>query len=242
MKFGCIIRSVGERTENLCVEAVRRYLPEENVDIVRNVRPFHMAVRRMFDIANGKDYDWYLGLDADVVLIDAWLNHVQDAVNNLKGDCHKIIFLVKDRFIAVPTFYGIHLYNHKYTNEAIRILKRTQQDTKPEGNLRHHMSCPQFLYKKGILGYHGYLQYCKDIFARFALRYSRDKSYVIKHQVFKDMDEEKRIAKMGWEYAQSNKMDFTDFAIRDKFSGKFTELPELDMSLDEFYKQFGDKE
>ena len=161
MNIGCIIRSVGERTERLCIESVERCLPSSRIHILKNVYPFHNAVKQMFNIAKKHKYDWYLGLDADVILIEHWLKRAIYTVENLQNQHYKIEFPLFDRFLK-QTMYGVHFYNNLFTEEANTILNETKDNTKPEGNIRHKISCPQYLDRCGHIGYHGYNQYYRD--------------------------------------------------------------------------------
>jgi hypothetical protein len=237
MNIGCIIRSVGERTEKLCIDSVKRHLAEDSIHMIRNVKPFSSALDRMFEIAIENDYDWYFGLDADVILVKDWLDKLNTVVSNLDRDCYRIDFPVKDRFLDKITYAGTHFYNHRFTREAQKMLERTRNDNKPEGNIRHLMSQKEHLEKDVCLGYHGFEQYRRDIFARFALRYKRDSRYVKRHRIFREMDEEKEVAKAGWEYAKTSDLDFTNFDSREVFLKKTEKLDPLKIPLDDFYKK-----
>ena len=68
MKFGIFIRSVGERTEKLCIEACKQSLDSSKIHLIKNYYPAHKAYAKMFRMADELGYDWYLGLDADVIL------------------------------------------------------------------------------------------------------------------------------------------------------------------------------
>jgi hypothetical protein len=234
VKIGCIIRSVGERTESLCVESAKQFLSEENVHLIRNVKPFSLAVKKMLDIAEDSEYDWYFGLDADIVLVEGWMDKVKIVLEEMKGEYYRVDFPIYDRFLPTTT-YGVHFYDNRYTKEVKKILETTKSDNKPEGNIRHKMSAPCYNEPDLILGYHGYHQYYRDIFSRFALRYQRDRRYVRRYKIFDKMDKEKEIAKKGWEFAKGNKIDFNNAENRTLYNGE--EIGDLDLSLEEFYKE-----
>jgi len=73
MRFGVFIRSIGERTEQLCAESCYQCLPPENVHILRNYYPSYNVYRAMFQEALKLGYEWYMGLDADVILLPGWM-------------------------------------------------------------------------------------------------------------------------------------------------------------------------
>lgn len=236
--IGVIIRSVGERTENLCVEAVTR--ETDQVDLVKNVYPFTEAVRRMIRIAEEKKYEHYLGLDADVILKPGWLQRITEDVKSMK-DFFKIEYGIMDRFIRGTAFFGVHIYNSAYNFKMLRALTGTVNTSKPEGNIRHvikkdHVQIPE------PIGYHGFEQWKRDIFNRWALRALRNPEALKRYGLFiGELDKEEKLAKMGWDYGMRNrdqmrhlldyrnKLDITTIGVQ--------ELGELKLTLYEFYKK-----
>ena len=232
MNIGCIIRTVGERTVGLCFDSVRESLPEQDIHIVRNAKPFSSALDQMLDIVDENNYDWYWGLDADVVLKDGWYDDVQKYTHL---DAYRVDFPIIDRFVG-KEIYGSHFYNGKYTDEVREHLEVTRNTNKPEGNIRHKMSNPEVLAKDTV-GYHGFMQYHRDIFSRFALRYKRDKNFVRYHRIFKEMDSEKEVAQSGWEYAKKNDVDFMNSDNKSIYYSYYDkDIEPLEINLVEFYK------
>ena len=190
----------------------------------------------MLDIAENSDYDWYFGLDADVVLKEGWIDDVHSVLKTNNKEYYRMDFLLKDRFVD-NEIYGAHLYNNKYTKEVKEKLLKTKDQSKPEGSIRHIMSPGNLNVEKIFLGYHGYFQYRRDIFSRFALRYSRDKNFVKKHKIFSKMDEEKVVAKKGWDFAKECGKDFCHADNRSYYDDFYKDdLEPLDITLDEFYR------
>ncbi len=202
MNFGVIIRSIGERTEELCYESVRQSVAESDIHILRNYYPSYKVFLEMFKIAKKMEYDWFLGLDADVILCENWLDLFKSKIENKNcDDIFRVQFYVKDGITFNNLVRGNNFYNGrflelstKYLKENIRIGKywflykrgnyNTGYFTKPETSIRTH-----FREKKDILdaiydeiiGYHAYEQYYSEIFRQYITRKQRDAGFATKH-------------------------------------------------------------
>jgi hypothetical protein len=255
MKLGVIIRSTGERTHKLCCESVRQFVHDRNIHVINNTCPFSKAVEEMFEIAISTDWDWYIGLDADVILMRDWMPRVWRVFleeetkrafteNKTKvNDLFKIDFMLQDRFIGLTP--GVHFYNNRFSKKALEVLKLTKDSNKPEGNIRHKIGVP-FIQPNMTIGYHGYEQYYSDIFNRFVVRASRNPEYVDKHNIFKrDLSTEVNpvelvVAYDGWKYGIEDRrralkyMDATN--KQDISTYGFKELQPLDITLEKFYE------
>jgi hypothetical protein len=239
MKIGCIIRSVGERTENLCIDSVEQYISD--VNIIKNVSPFHKAVDQMFEYAAKQDWDWYIGLDADVILAPGWYDTLVNYLTHLEGNVFRIDFQIKDKFVD-PLLWGVHVYNNTHTSLLRDVLKKTTHLNKPESAIVHQLRThAKAINATGILlGYHGYHQYKKDIFNRFALRATRNPEWLEKYKLFKHYDEDTAIGKQGWKYGRKNikKIDFMDYNNKKDFENEY---PPLKITLEEFYKEIKER-
>jgi len=237
--FGVIVRSTRERTEKLCIKSVGR--ETDDIAVLRNACPFAEAVRTMMKVAEIRKWDKYLAIDADVVLIKGWHKSIKERMDKVEN-FYKMIFLVVDRFIPENIYRGIHLYNSTFHGNIIMALSHTYYTSKPEGNMRHIISNPQIACKD-ILGYHGFEQWHKDIFNRFALRAIRNPEYIKKYKIFDGkLDLEHEIAKAGWEYGIKHKKEIGRVLdARQKIGIEqfgFKEIDSLKISLKEFYQKW----
>lgn len=217
MNFGVIIRSIGERTETLCLEACRRVLPKSKIHIVRDYYPTYRAYRQMYNISLEKEYDWYLGLDADVVLKDNWLDVAEKKINELAGeDYFGFSFSIRDKFLR-NLDRGNHFYCGRFTKRALWFLEnRTRDSLKPESYISRYLKSDNppkkgRYFKDIVIGYHGYEQFYKHIYYRFLLRRFRiqrdpegKEKYVNLFKNVKNLgDLDFYAGKLGWEYAES---------------------------------------
>lgn len=237
MKFGVIIRSIGERTEDLCFQSANLWIKKEEISIIKDVSPSYLAYKKMFEIAQERKYDWFLGLDADVILSPNWFDLFKTELLKINPEnVFKITFSVVDRITEQNLFRGVHFYNGKYINECIEYLKITTFAT-------NHSSLYKFLGKKSyylkpesslseialkrknlntltvnnVIGLHGFDQYYSEIFRQYYVRHNRSPNFINEYPNIFNLDKddkiltlERRAAKFGWEYAKWNKVKQID--------------------------------
>lgn len=242
MRFGAIIRSFGERTKWLCHDSIINRLPEKNIHFIKNVFPFSEVVEQMIVLASEKGYDWYIGVDADIVLVPDWLKRIENTLREIKDidSYYKIDFQLKDKFVNNTLIYGLHLYNGKYNKQMFDILKTTKNTSKPEGNIRHKINAKFINLVSGPIGYHGYEQYYRDIYSRFAIRSFRNVEDIQRYNLFEDKDEDNVVGYKGWKYGLKNKesilslLDANNRITASKFGYK-EKKDLLNIGLEEFY-------
>lgn len=199
LNFGVIIRSIGERTEKLCYESVRQYISEDKIHILRNYYPSTKAFLKMFEIAKNQNYDWFLGLDADIVLGKNWFDLFKSKVKDEKtNDFFRIHFFVKDGITHTNLVRGNNFYNAKYLKLSEKYLRynikvgnswfyyklmglSTELFTKPESSILIHFEKKHSIFNKvfdEVIGYHSYEQYYSEIFRQYITRRVRDPEYI----------------------------------------------------------------
>lgn len=199
MNFGVIIRSIGERTEKLCYESVKQYIAEDNIHILRNYYPSTKAFLKMFEIAKNQKYDWFLGLDADVVLRKNWFDLFKSKLKDEEtNNFFRIHFFVQDDITHTNLVRGNNFYNAKYLELSEKYLKYnikvgeswshdafkdlpTILFTKPESSIHIHFERNHNIFNKlfdEVIGYHSYEQYYSEIFRQYITRRVRDPEYI----------------------------------------------------------------
>ncbi len=195
MNFGVVIRSIGERTEQLCYDSVAQCLPKQKIHIVKNYYPSYNAYLKMFQIAKKEKYDWFLGLDADVILKPNWYKLFLEKIADGKcDDLFRIHFYVQDQITEQKLVRGNNFYNGKYTQQSENFLKKcilvgkfwfyfknkgynSGYFTKPESSIRvlfrERLNIHDFIFNETI-GYHSYEAYYSEIFRQYLTRKKRD--------------------------------------------------------------------
>lgn len=247
MRIGAIVRSVGERTEGLCVEALSRGLKPENLDIVRGVFPFVETLKECYRIARRKGYDWFLTVDADMIVRSDWKGIVKKAINSHCSNKRvwEISFDLRDN-ITPKTINGLHVINGKFCDVLLKAANNVQNPLRPEQDIRWEVrsnNAKIVQLGKIVIGWHGYEQWRRDLFNRFVVKACRDAGYVKKHKLFKGslpLTKEQKVAKAGFEYGLENYHRLFDvFDHRFKLTLdtiNIKELSKIRFSLDYFYK------
>jgi len=246
MKLGAIVRSCGERTERLCIDSLKNELYKGDIKIIRNVYPFKETLKRCYSTAIQEKFDWYLCVDADMIMIRGWRELLETRLRFLgdKIETEKIWELnFKLEDVVDPNPIGdLRIINNKYSNELLYSYKQVKDSVKPEAaicsNIIKRLKVTRAIFRN-IIAYHGFDQYKRDVFNRFYIRACRDTSYVRKRGLFTEpLSDTDNIAKAGWDYGiehreaksldASKKIDITKL--------KYKELPPLDIDLNCFYR------
>ncbi|MBW4492119.1 MAG: hypothetical protein KME26_03330 [Oscillatoria princeps RMCB-10] len=171
-KIDLVFRTVGERTSKIALDLAVKNIGPSGVRILENVKPFSLAVQQM--LAAEYDCDFAVFMDADCLILEDMRPFLQE--NTLPyADCY-----VLDKFRG-----HIHCGVHIARIDVVRAMQKVgvpQDDAKyalrPESRIRDLALAQMGLEKvfKPFKIYHDYLQYCRDIFAKYALRELRSRT------------------------------------------------------------------
>lgn len=199
-----IIRSVGERTEDLCYRLINKQISSKNIHIV-NEKPFTNAIEKTFDIGIEKNRKWTLVIDADVLIkpkiIEEMFKEAESKDNKIFGISGKII----DKFLcASPRLAGNHLYRTKYLEEAKKFIPSPNKAIRPETYTKEKMESKKRLWESVpiVVGFHDYEQYYKDIYRKcftHSKKFSANVSEILAHWKKESKeDEDFRVALMAF--------------------------------------------
>jgi hypothetical protein len=163
-----IIRSAGERTENLCKELVlAQGLPEEDIAVIRQF-PFSRALRASYETGIALDRPWTLCLDADVLLLPNSIHEMISLVEKQDSSVFEIRGLILDKFFGGPRQGGIHLYRTSLLSNALKFIPQDQEQIRPEQHTLDAMKARGFPWKRVdyLIGIHDFEQYYADIFRK----------------------------------------------------------------------------
>ena len=239
MHFGIYIRSIGERTEQLCIDACGQYIDLKDIHVLRNYFPSYNVYREMFNSAIKSEYDWFLGIDADVILYEDWFKTVQKDIERcINKKVFKFTYLVDDYIFREPIDRGNHIYNNAFSKYALkelkknifisklpRFLKKYYQSgryLKPETSLRGRLlktnNLLNFNYTE-VIGVHGAEQYLSEVFRRFTVRANRNPEYINKYNflnesnqksLYQHGDIDRYVANVGWNYGIKHPIEKVD--------------------------------
>lgn len=239
MNLGVYIRSVGERTERLCVDSCSQHVNSRDIHVIRNYFPSYNVYREMFYRAWRSDYDWFLAVDADVVLLPNWYGLVIKQIKEVDPKTtFKFTFRVYDPIYDSRIHRGNHIYNNAFTNIAINALKKhifisklprlfkrffnSGYYLKPETSLRGRLlkthNLLNFDYSE-LIGIHGAEQYFREVFRTFLVRSKRNPEWIKKYDFLQKKNQQKLlqqneidryVANLGWHYGVNHNIDKVD--------------------------------
>lgn len=247
--FGVIIRSVGERTEKLCLDAIRLYAEPL---IIKNIHPHTKANLVMYENMLKNPKDWWLSVDADVVLKKDWI----DEMDKLIEGCDDILGSIPKEYEFILNKIhnrGCRTYNGKFIQNCYdnmnKVIQQATDNLFPEDWARKQIQ-EQFnvlkVKPKIKIGFHGCEQYYIHIYnayVRYAIRTrgAKDEAALIKNfrNPIQPNHQDRKVAIKGWNDGWSNPKlvktkDFTTYIKLD-----IPEKEPLDMTLEEFYEKYG---
>ena len=163
-----IIRSVEERTEQLCHELIlSQGIEPTNVSIVREA-PFSSALRRSFKIGIERGSVWTLCVDADLLLRPDSIRRMLQLADNLEESVFEIQGYILDKFFGGPRMGGIHLYRSNLLSKALSSMPEEDCDIRPECQTLQIMQSKgyRWISVPYIVGLHDFEQYYRDIFRK----------------------------------------------------------------------------
>ncbi|HDS05807.1 MAG TPA: hypothetical protein ENN95_02075, partial [Deltaproteobacteria bacterium] len=176
-----VIRTVGERTENLCRELVGKQIAQNNIHIVRE-NPFTEAVRETLSIGIRENRKWTFAVDADVLIRPGVIRELLDYAEKVSANVFKIGGKIIDKFLDSPREAGTHWYRTKLMNHAIGLIPQPDAAIRPETYMRNAMKKKGFTFIKTdiLTGLHDFEQYYRDIYRKCFVQAKKHQSRVLK--------------------------------------------------------------
>jgi hypothetical protein len=164
-----VVRSAGERTEALCLDAIRAQT-DARTEITRE-RPFANALRRSVRLGIEASKRWTLCVDADVLLAPGSIARLTEHLAAEPEAFFACAYLM-DKYYGLPMARGVHLYRTDALPEAEAAIP-TEDAERPETAMKEVLlgRGRKCVYVRGrVLGLHGFGQFYRDIFRTIATR------------------------------------------------------------------------
>lgn len=224
LNIGVIIRTTGERTEKLCLEAVEEFINIQDVTILRNISPPHAVYLQQFELMASRKYDYVMCIDADIILCKHWYSDILYMIKkNETKTWFSIIPITYDALTSKFLYRGIHIYNTEFSRLSYFFIKCSEYLFNNKNTARHinanftsRIESNLHKYYRGlnidmcsekiIIGWHGFEQYNYEIFRQYAMRHYRDPNFRHPHrtpflytrQPYKENSSDAVVARMGW--------------------------------------------
>lgn len=162
-----IIRTVGERTEQICLHHIAEELPERNIHVIRDL-PLKQSTIRLAQIAVEENRPWTLMLGADYIPRIGFIADLFEVSKTASDNIQFIKGTIIDKFLFElrGDVGGPLLQRTNLLKEWLEILPSIQNKSTTEA------SCQGHFYRKGYkahrgktwLALHDYEQHYKDIY------------------------------------------------------------------------------
>ena len=166
-----IIRSVGERTTQVCFNLLACQVPKEHIHIVRKT-PFSVALKSSFEFGIKAGRKWTLCVDADILVQSGGIAHMVQLGEEVEENVCLIQGMILDKFIncAWPTGRpgGPKFYRTALLSEAIKHIPSEGINIRPENHTLNKMRDAGYPWRsyEFIFGLHDYEQFYRDIFRK----------------------------------------------------------------------------
>lgn len=228
----CIVRSVNERTTELC-----RHLLEQQVDakdvVVVQEKPFSLAVRKSFELGIKRGLPWTLCLDADVLLRQGAVRELLDYAHDMEENIFEVQAMIRDKTMGIVRAAGNHLYRTSLLTEALKLIPSEGTTLRPETETLFRMARrgKPFIQAGFIVGLHDFEQSYSDLYKKSFLQGAKFKKYFppIYEQVIEAsrQDDDFKVIKRGLEDGYYYSFFDTVYVDSDKLPHLTAELKEL---------------
>jgi hypothetical protein len=163
-----IIRSCGERTEEICKELIlSQGIYEENITVIRK-SPFSLALQKSFEKGIQLNRPLTLCVDADVLLFQDAIHKMILFMEQQRPLIFEVQFLVLDKFFGGARQAGVHLFRTSILPIALGLIPSDP------GNIRPEQHTLEAMRKKGypsrridyLTGLHDFEQNYMDIYRK----------------------------------------------------------------------------
>lgn len=162
-----VIRSVGERTEGRCRDAIlAQGVPAENVVIIREI-PFSRAMRVGYQVGIEAGRPWTYCIDADVIMRPGAIDTVLAFAARQKANVFEVQAFVLDKLMVSLRMAGNHLFRTAHLERMIASIP--QQDVvRPETDAMRAMMGRGLEWRAvpHVIGLHDFGQANRDIFRK----------------------------------------------------------------------------
>lgn len=176
--FKFIVRSVGERTESVCVHLLKLQIQDcDTISVIRE--PSHAkAIEKTYTLGIESMADWVIAVDADVLFLPDAVSQIRKELDSCADDVFVINSAVFDKIYSMKRWAGVHVYRRAMLEELHDVFRKI----KDKPNLKIETAAikelqkknKQSLFSKNIVGTHDFRQFYKDIYRKAYLNTIRN--------------------------------------------------------------------
>lgn len=213
VNFEYVVRTIGERTEEVCVELVRRQKGENEKLSILTENTHVDAIDKTFMLGLRSDAEWLVAIDADMLLLPNGVSVMREEIKSCDANVFVAYPAVYDKLYSMRR-WGVTLYRTSMLEELYDVFKelKNKHHLKIEGGAIKEVAKREkeiFLSRK-VVAIHDFYQYYRDLYRKVYLNTIRnpgynksakkkwakakkyDKDYLVMLQAMKDAQTESR--------------------------------------------------
>ncbi len=198
-----IVRTVGERTTDLCVALIRQQIQESNISLVRE-SPNVSAIRKCYEVALAANREWTLIVDADILIRPLAIQDLVAYAEHAGDEFFKIEAIVLDKFLHKPRSAGVYLYRTRLLPIAIHCIPGPFDAIRPDSHIRDRMEQQGYpaIHSNVFVGIHDYEQFYSDIYRKTFIyakkHYAQRRDIIPLWERLAERDDDYRLALQGF--------------------------------------------
>jgi len=181
-----IIRSAGERTEELCRKMIlEQGINEKDIHMIHEV-PFSKALKTSYELGIKSGKKWTFCVDADVLLRPGSIEKMIELAESAPKKVCQVQGYILDKFFGGIRRGGVHVYRTELLHKALTKIPDEGINVRPESFLLREMEKEGYPHKiePYIVGTHDDEQYNFDIYRKAfvqAVKHTSRSELFIKH-------------------------------------------------------------
>lgn len=172
-----VVRSVGERTESLCIDLLEQYRCEEDSLSIIRQQTHADAVEGTLRIAADQPQQWTVAVDADMLLYPTAVDTIRRELMSAHSASSVVHFAVSDKLYRMKR-WGVTVFRRDAAAEAVPILRslREQRNLKIERALIKKLESQgrKVEFSRTDVALHDFLQYYADLYRKAYLNAVRN--------------------------------------------------------------------
>lgn len=213
INFEYVVRTIGERTEEVCVKLVHRQKEEKEKISILNENTHVDAIEKTFMLGLRSEADWLVAIDADMLLLPGGVSEMRKEVKSCDENVFVAYPAVYDKLYSIRR-WGVSLYRVSMLEELYDAFKELKNNhhLKIEGGAIKEVAKgkSEIFYSRKVVALHDFHQYYRDLYRKVYLNTVRnpgfnkkaeknlakisrlDADYLVMLQALKDAKNEKR--------------------------------------------------
>ncbi len=174
-----VIRSSGERTEEMCRKLVLREISADRVHVVRQF-PFESTLRASYTIGGNSDAKWMMTIDADVLLRMGAIQDFLSEAEQLPDHFFHTEGLIYDKLTGRYRKAGHRMYRTSMLGKALDLIPELGSEIRPEFTTVNRMADAGHLSRETstIYGIHDFEQFYEDVYRKCFVHARKHRDWV----------------------------------------------------------------